>query len=270
MKKHKKGTTVIHKDKLFEGVGTIVNYNKDSLLYTIITKDEEILAFHHSLIKVKRKMNKEKKYFLTDRDFRIDKMFEEKNWVSTNNIQDSDLIVFPGGADISPLIYNHAIHPKTVGISDFHDQKEITVYNTALKLKKPMIGICRGGQLLHALNGGYLYQDVDNHEAYNGHTTEYLGDTIRVSSSHHQMMADPTIGQVLMHSKISTKKQYSKRKNSTVFGACGYDIEAMYYPKTNQVSFQPHPEYNGFNSCKRAFFDIVDTLLEKRKNEKNI
>lgn len=263
------GSKVRHKYNGFTGIGVIKKFDPEVNMYEVHSKNKISYTFAYNLelveimpVKVK-KLKKSKLYTISQKDYMLEEMFKEKGWEKVESISQCDLVVLPGGRDISPAIYSHATNIKTQQPNHDLDQKEISMINVAKKMSRPVVGICRGGQILHALNGGYLFQHVNNHTALQGHNATYLGKQVRVSSSHHQMMGDPSIGEVLAYSSIATEKEVNKFHKTTGYGEIGYDIEVMYYPKTNQLSFQPHPEYNGFTGCRKIFFQMVKTLLEK-------
>ncbi|WP_396169878.1 gamma-glutamyl-gamma-aminobutyrate hydrolase family protein [Flavobacterium sp.] len=85
----------------------------------------------------------------------------------TNNLQDvslCDAIVFSGGIDMDPLgniVYANA--PKKFNLA--RDQFELAVLQKALEEQKPILGICRGLQLINVFLGGTLH--LDNGEAIN-------------------------------------------------------------------------------------------------------
>ena len=93
------------------------------------------------------------------------------------NIEDSrdiinrlDGIVFTGGADISPLLFDEEPHPTTMDISHNRDKMEIELLKYAYEKKLPILGICRGLQIINAYLGGSLYQDIPSQvENANGH-----------------------------------------------------------------------------------------------------
>ena len=71
-----------------------------------------------------------------------------------------DGFVLQGGADVSPLSYGETpLKPEWSG--DFvRDTYEIALYQAALAQNKPVLGICRGMQLMNVAQGGTLYQDI--------------------------------------------------------------------------------------------------------------
>jgi putative glutamine amidotransferase len=71
-----------------------------------------------------------------------------------------DGVLIPGGGDINPARYNATAHPLTAGIDDARDALEISVAQWAAADDRPLLGICRGHQLVHVALGGALIQDI--------------------------------------------------------------------------------------------------------------
>lgn len=72
----------------------------------------------------------------------------------------ADGIIFTGGEDISPNIYNEDFLPQVKQISVVRDEFEKALFFEALENNIPILGICRGLQLINSLMGGSLYQDI--------------------------------------------------------------------------------------------------------------
>ena len=106
--------------------------------------------------------------------------------------EDADAICFTGGEDINPEIYND----KCMNCTYFNpnrDELEIGLYN--LYNDKKFIGICRGAQLLAALKGMDLVQDISSAHPYQ-HMVDYYRDDgkiekVAVNSYHHQAIIEP-------------------------------------------------------------------------------
>jgi len=112
-----------------------------------------------------------------------------------------DGLVLQGGADISPLAYGEQpAKPEWVGDA-MRDRYEIDLVRAFTAAAKPVLGICRGAQLINVALGGSLHQDVPAHRSdeYDQHTHEVrlepgsglarlYGETgpRRVVSIHHQ------------------------------------------------------------------------------------
>jgi putative glutamine amidotransferase len=71
-----------------------------------------------------------------------------------------DGLIFSGGGDIHPIHYNGEDHPAIYGVDDDRDLFEIALAKLALMREIPVLGICRGMQILTVATGGDLIQHV--------------------------------------------------------------------------------------------------------------
>ena len=69
-------------------------------------------------------------------------------------------ILFTGGHDVNPAIYNEAPINQTVSFCKERDAMESEVLKQVLEIDMPLLGICRGIQFINAYLGGTLYQDI--------------------------------------------------------------------------------------------------------------
>ncbi len=83
---------------------------------------------------------------------------QEEVWLEAVNRVDA--IIFTGGVDIHPHFYREEPNQKIGEIMPLRDQMEIKMAQYAMELNKPILGICRGIQLLNVAQGGTLYQDI--------------------------------------------------------------------------------------------------------------
>ena len=72
----------------------------------------------------------------------------------------SDGIFFTGGADIDPSIYGEMPSPDLGKLQKRRDELEIRIFSEAIKTRVPILGICRGMQMINAALGGTLFQDI--------------------------------------------------------------------------------------------------------------
>ena len=96
-----------------------------------------------------------------------------------------DGFLFSGGYDVNPKLYGEEILPECGTITDDRDKFEIALLHEVMKLKKPVLGICRGIQVINVALGGSLYQDIEGHSDTR-HDITYHGERINVNSYHHQ------------------------------------------------------------------------------------
>lgn len=73
---------------------------------------------------------------------------------------DCDGFLFPGGQDVDPALYGAAASPHCGETCPPRDAMETALLREILHRDKPLLGICRGIQLLNAALGGTLYQDL--------------------------------------------------------------------------------------------------------------
>jgi putative glutamine amidotransferase len=121
-----------------------------------------------------------------------------------------DGLVLAGGSDIDPARYGAAEHPRTKGIRPFRDAGEVTLLEAAETRDLPVLGVCRGMQLMAVASGGALHQHLpdvvgsDEHRlevgVYGAHDARFapgsrvadlLGENLKVNSYHHQGVSDP-------------------------------------------------------------------------------
>ena len=77
-----------------------------------------------------------------------------------------DGVFLPGGADIDPASYSEDRHPLCDKTDPARDQVELMMTRWAMADRKPVLGVCRGVQLMNLAAGGTLYQDLA--EQYTG------------------------------------------------------------------------------------------------------
>jgi gamma-glutamyl-gamma-aminobutyrate hydrolase PuuD len=116
-----------------------------------------------------------------------------------------DGLVFTGGPDLEPALYDAEPHPETKVTRPERDRAEIALLTAALERDMPMLAICRGSQVLNVALGGDLEQHVPDTVGHDGHKAtpgvfsthpvaidegsrlhDVLGESIEVSSHHHQ------------------------------------------------------------------------------------
>lgn len=193
-------------------------------------------------------------------------MWEAFGYIPTSKLYDADVVQFTGGADVTPSYYGEDSHPHT-GNNIVRDVAEQGIFNYCLENEIPMAGICRGGQFLNVMNQGKMYQHCDGHAIHGTHKAriEESGLIVDVTSTHHQIMRpnyDDAI--ILMRSaeKLSTYMEYMA-DGEIQNEENGDEIEAVFYPRTMSLCFQPHPEYCDANSsCVNAYRSFLRNYLE--------
>jgi putative glutamine amidotransferase len=123
-----------------------------------------------------------------------------------------DALIFTGGTDVDPDLYGHAPHPRLGTIVRKRDEFELALAKLALARGIPILGICRGMQVLNVAMGGSLEQHLAPEEGHLQHGTGspvpafheievvdrelqgLLGARATVNSLHHQAVLDLSPG----------------------------------------------------------------------------
>jgi putative glutamine amidotransferase len=87
-----------------------------------------------------------------------------------------DAVVMMGGPDVSPDAYGATAHPLTRPGPPGCDTTELGLARACLRDGKPVLGICRGSQVLNVVAGGTLIQDVPS----TGTKLVHMGEWVRV------------------------------------------------------------------------------------------
>ncbi len=167
-----------------------------------------------------------------------------------------DALVLTGGPDISATMYGQDPHPENDTPRHLRDEFEVALYRQARAAGTPILGVCRGLQIMAVAEGGYLTQHLPEvtdlaHRVRLGSFTEHmatftpgsllqrlLGDEMIVNSSHHQAVVDP--GRL------------------TVTGrAADGTIEACEAPGEFTLGVQWHPEHGGDVRLFQALVDVA-------------
>lgn len=120
-------------------------------------------------------------------------------------------LVLSAGSDVAPESYGESpVRPEWAGEAD-RDRWEIALYHASVEAGVPVLGVCRGCQMLNVAEGGSLWQDVVSEQGGDVHRSQDLycqlthplrlvegtwlatvfeGEELRVNSVHHQSLRE--------------------------------------------------------------------------------
>ena len=184
------------------------------------------------------------------------------------SVEDYDGLILCGGCDINPGRYGVELNGSKK-INDELDENEFKLAKLFIEAKKPVLGICRGCQLLNVYFGGSLYQHIDNAEEHvsddktvdlvhtvttkeNSILHRLYGGELVTNSYHHQ--AVKVLGKGLIESARTTD---------------GTTCEAIEHTSLPVFGVQWHPERMCFAKARPDAADgkrIFNYFLEICKN----
>ncbi len=151
-----------------------------------------------------------------------------------------DAVIMPGGGDIDPKFYDEEVSGSETFDHEF-DRKQFDVLGYFVANEKPVLGICRGMQLINVYFGGSLYQDIPDHRTgtlQDGHHevinvagsifSRLYGSRCTVNSAHHQAV-----------------KKIAEGFDAVQVSTDGY-IEGMVHRTLPIIAVQYHPERMSF------------------------
>lgn len=182
-------------------------------------------------------------------------LFDGAMQVTPTQVQEGAVqaLVIWGGEDISPSLYNAEVSRRTHAREALsrRDRVEVDLFNAAVEKGIPILGICRGAQLVCALSGGTLIQDVHGHHGDHAMITD-TGRSISTTSIHHQMMfpydlqAEEYRLLAWAHEPLSGIYVVT---DDNILPTLGYpEPEVVYFRTTNALAIQGHPEFDSPNS----------------------
>jgi putative glutamine amidotransferase len=160
-----------------------------------------------------------------------------------------DGLIITGGRDVDPAAYGHGAHPTTDQPARDRDAWEFALVRGALARNMPVLGICRGAQVLNVALGGTLHQHLPDllghtrHQAGNAvfttsavrtvagtRTAALIGESTEAQCYHHQAIAD--LGRGLIISAQDSADGVIE----------AVELDPQQYPDAWAVAVQWHPE----------------------------
>lgn len=180
----------------------------------------------------------------------------------------ADGFLFTGGHDVDSRMYNEEIRDGTVICAE-RDELEKRVFSAALRNGKPVLGICRGIQIINVLLGGTLYQDIP---------TQFKSDTEHHMSAPYDreihrvnIVRNSPLGELLKKDSIGVNSYHHQavRDVAPELSVMAYSedglAEAVYMKNQKFVwAFQWHPEFSFRNdeNSRMIFRKFTDSCKD--------
>lgn len=168
-------------------------------------------------------------------------------------------VLLLGGGDVDPSIYGHLAEvPNLYGVDRGCDERSLELIRSAVGSGRPVLGVCRGSQLLNVAYGGSLIPDLGPDNPHRGHGDDpmFLDDTVVIEP-------DSRLAQILGEQRLTVRNGHHQAVGEVAadltVAARGLDgvVEAVEHrdPHCWVLGVQWHPEDDdGPAHCRRALF----------------
>lgn len=172
-------------------------------------------------------------------------------------------LLLPGGGDVDPSRYGQKIDG-SANIDEVLDQREIELIRRFSTAGKPILGICRGLQILNVAFGGDLIQDIETAPAHKWE--ESTGDKVHMVTAAKDSFLYPLYGE-----SFSVNSAHHQAVNAIADGfsiaarAADGVVEALENREKNIFAVQWHPERMSFHKARPDTVDgryIFEFFLE--------
>lgn len=205
---------------------------------------------------------------------RFDRMFKTQRSclnVQSFNPRPGDAVLLHGGADIWPGMYGQKAlpecHTQKLLLRDVH---EFRILEKALENNIPVIGMCRGAQLLCVFAGGTLFQHVDGHTNNPHGLMTSTGQMIPFAPADHHQIMRPTNAEFCHYEPLAWTDGRIGRQCPLPSDAIKADdwemeweLEVVYFPAVRGLAIQGHPEWGTNDPTYREFNEYIDKLVEE-------
>lgn len=161
-----------------------------------------------------------------------------------------DGLLIPGGEDVHPRFYGELPHPKLGTTSELRDSVEIQLIRWAYETNLPVLGVCRGIQIINVALGGTLYQDLSaqKHDEL-GHSVPDSASMWEAGAHDMSIREDSKLARVLGTKSIEVNSVHHQAVKDLAPGlistaeAGDGTVEALEAPGKNFfLALQCHPE----------------------------
>lgn len=161
-----------------------------------------------------------------------------------------DGFLFSGGPDIHPFLFHEEAHPACGLVAPLRDRLELSLLPRVMARKKPVLGICRGIQLLNIALGGDIYQDIPSQFVSDTPIAHRQSFAFRLPAHTVNVIPDSMLAGICGLTRLQVNSMHHQAVRNTAPGltACAFSpdglIEALEKPDYPYfLGVQWHPEH---------------------------
>ena len=190
--------------------------------------------------------------------------FNENEEVIKAQMEMIDGLLLSGGQDVAPGNYGEEPTPKLGDIFPERDDFEYALLKSALEAKKPVLGICRGSQIINTYFNGSLYQDLSyigkdvlKHNQVNSPSMVTHSVTIDKSSKLFDIFGEEKIRVNSFHHQAVKKVGEGLVKAAKAPDGIVEAIEKTDYPFLVAVQWHPEMLQNSVDMMNKLFLRFI-------------
>jgi len=183
-----------------------------------------------------------------------------------------DGLIFTGGGDINPVLYGGEAHPTVYAVDPDRDEFELALAKLALTSQIPILGICRGMQVLNVATGGDLVSHVP--EVYGDAVAHRLDHPRRPTQHDVQVFSTSRLAQILGTETLTivTWHHQAVRTFSTCWQLAAQASDGLIEALEHQhhpwaIALQWHPEMSAQDP---AHLKLFQSLVEAAQGVKSM
>ena len=176
-----------------------------------------------------------------------------------------DGFICTGGDDVDPSIYGEEKHPKCGTIESARDVFELSLLNKVTALDKPVMGICRGIQIMNVALGGTLWQDIPSQWSEPNGTVHFVRN--ETNDPRHHVTVSGSLLELLGEKTVVTNSYHHQAVKTPGDGltVCGVNEDGMIEAiEHTELSFykavQWHPEVDPDEISRKLFVDFLNHI----------
>ncbi len=173
------------------------------------------------------------------------------------DINDIAGLILPGGSDMDPAFYGQENHDCR-NIRRWLDLAQLNMLDTFVNCKKPVLGICKGAQVINVYFGGTLIQDLPSHDHHQPYYENHERSDCHLFA---RILPDTPLSDLCYSSEIFINSAHHQAVDQVAkeLEVCAYSddevIEGLYHKSLPILALQWHPERMAYDHYVEAYSD---------------